>query len=80
MLWVVSNVMTDDNAGWRTSSFCAKADCLAVCQVGEGLIAVRNTRASGSLVIGANSVVDWLAGVKAGEFDHLAPEQLPGRS
>ena len=58
---------------WRKSSFSAIGDCVAVRQLDNGSVGIRNTNdpGAGVLVVSGEDMADWLARIKAGAFDHL---------
>lgn len=61
------------HASWRMSSFTDRGSCVAVaCRDGD--VAVRNSNQpeGGVLVFSAQAMHDWIAGIKAGEFDDLS--------
>lgn len=58
---------------WRMSSFTDRGSCVAVaCR--DDSVAVRNSNQPdvGTLVFTARAMHDWIAGIKAGEFDDLS--------
>ena len=57
--------------GWRKSSFCATGECIEFYQYGDGIVALRNQRNTHgyALLIWPEEWRDFIAGVKAGEFD-----------
>jgi hypothetical protein len=66
---------------WRKSSFSGDNGCLEAAPLNGGLIAVRDSKnpQAGHLVYNAHEWQSFLAGVRNGEFDYLAPTSpLPG--
>jgi hypothetical protein len=60
---------------WRKSRHSgAKGNCVEVASLGNGGIAVRNSRHPGgpALIFSRNEMAAFLAGAKDGEFDELA--------
>lgn len=60
-------------AHWRTSSYTDRGNCVAVALCHDGLVAVRNSNhpTAGTVLFALSAMHDWLAGIKAGEFDYL---------
>ena len=58
---------------WRTSSYCDKIDCVAVCRLEDGTIGMTNTSDPDMrvLVVATEALADWVEGIKAGAFDDL---------
>jgi hypothetical protein len=61
-------------AHWRTSSFTDRGNCVAVALYDDGLVAVRNSNhpTEGTVMFATAAMHDWIAGIKAGEFDDLS--------
>jgi hypothetical protein len=61
---------TASAAGWKTSSRCGSATCVAV-RIGETAVLVRDTKDRDGAVLAFTPAEwrDFLAGVKLGEFD-----------
>jgi uncharacterized protein YeaC (DUF1315 family) len=57
---------------FRTSSYCNFGNCVEVGRTPDGVVLVRDTkdRAQQALSFTADEWVAFVAGVKAGEFDH----------
>jgi hypothetical protein len=70
----VSHLPPSDLA-WRKSSFSAANGCVEAAPLQGGLIAVRDSKnpQGGHLVYNAHEWQAFLAGVRNGEFDYLAP-------
>jgi Domain of unknown function (DUF397) len=64
-----------DSLPWRKSSFSGSNGCVEAAPVREGLIAVRDSKnpQGGHLLYNALEWRSFLAGVRNGEFDYLAP-------
>ncbi len=60
---------------WQKSSFSGQNGCVEAAQLNGGLIAVRDSKnpKAGHLVYNAQEWQAFLAGVRNGEFDYLAP-------
>jgi hypothetical protein len=60
---------------WRKSSFSSANGCVEAAPLADGLIAVRDSKDpdGGHLVYNALEWRAFLAGVRNGEFDYLAP-------
>ena len=60
---------------WRKSSFSSANGCVEAAPLRNGLIAVRDSKnpQGGHLVYNALEWQSFLAGVRNGEFDYLAP-------
>ncbi len=60
---------------WRKSSFSGQNGCVEAAPLRDGLIAVRDSKnpQAGHLVYNALEWQSFLAGVRNGEFDYLAP-------
>jgi hypothetical protein len=58
---------------WRTSSFTDRGNCVAVAELDDGRVALRNSNRpqSGTLLLSRPALHAWIAGLKAGEFDDL---------
>jgi hypothetical protein len=57
---------------WRKSSFSTTGECVVVAEAG-GEVALRNSNRpdEGTLLVERGGIANWIAGVKAGEFDDL---------
>lgn len=56
---------------WRRSSYCASSECVEVA-THAGRILIRDTKSDASpLVYTREEWESFVAGIKAGEFDHL---------
>jgi hypothetical protein len=70
-----SRSSTDDPSPprWRTSSFSDRGNCVAVAELDDGHVAVRNSNQphAGTLRFAPRVLRAWIDGVKAGEFDQL---------
>ena len=70
-----SQPSTDDPSPprWRTSSFSDRGNCVAVAELDDGHVAVRNSQQphAGTLRFSPPVLRAWIEGVKAGEFDQL---------
>jgi hypothetical protein len=66
---------TTDELLWSKSSF-SNNECVETASFGDGRVAVRNSKdpAAGFLLYEAAEWRAFLAGVRNGEFDHLAAE------
>lgn len=55
---------------WRKSSYTDNGQCVEVADVGDRIL-VRNSNdpGAGTLKLTRRQLSDWLAGIKAGEFD-----------
>jgi hypothetical protein len=64
---------------WRKSSFSGANSCVEAAPLPGGLIAVRDSKdpTGGHLVYNAHEWQSFLAGVRHGEFDYLAPVSPP---
>jgi hypothetical protein len=64
---------------WRKSSFSGPNGCVEAAPLNGGLIAVRDSKnpQGGHLVYNAHEWQSFLAGVRNGEFDYLAPISPP---
>jgi hypothetical protein len=64
-----------DTLPWRKSSF-SSSSCVEAAPYGDGRVAVRDSKnpANGFLLYDPAEWRAFLAGVRNGEFDHLAPE------
>ncbi|MGH9209804.1 MAG: DUF397 domain-containing protein [Acidimicrobiales bacterium] len=62
------------SARWRTSSFTDRGSCVAVAACRNGSVAVRNSNDpdAGTVTVSVRAMHDWIAGIKAGEFDDLS--------
>ncbi len=60
-------------SGWVRSSSCASGECIEVYRYGDGVIGIRNQKnGHGFAVLSSpQEWADFVAGIKAGEFDHL---------
>ena len=60
-------------ARWRTSSYSDRGNCVAVTELDDGRIAVRNSNRpdGGTLAFPPAAVRAWIDGAKAGELDGL---------
>jgi hypothetical protein len=58
---------------WRTSRSCANGNCVQVGAVGDGSVAIRDSKSPGGAVLlyTAGEWQDFLAGAKNGDFDDL---------
>jgi hypothetical protein len=58
---------------WRTSRSCAGGNCVQVGDVGDGSIAIRDSKnpGAGALIYTSSEWRDFLAGAKNGDFDDL---------
>lgn len=65
------DAVTGAGASWRTSSYCSVGSCVEVGWQPDGTVALRDTkdRARPPHVYTAREWADFVAGVKAGEFD-----------
>ena len=70
------------NLPWRKSSFSNGGGCVEAAPLAGGLIAVRDSKnpQGGHLVYNAYEWQSFLAGVRNGEFDYLAPVASPSDS
>jgi hypothetical protein len=58
--------------GWKRSSFCAQGECIEALRADDGRIWLRSGSGQFSHVkLSAEEWFAFIAGVKAGEFDHL---------
>ena len=64
---------------WRKSSFSNANGCVEAAPLPDGLIALRDSKnpQGGHLVYNAHEWQSFLAGVRNGEFDYLAPTPAP---
>ena len=60
---------------WRKSRACKAGNCFEVAQVNNGGIAIRNSSdlMATPIVFGKVEFAEFLAGVRAGDFDDLLP-------
>lgn len=67
----VTSVIRKHN--WRISSFTDRGNCVAVARCGDGQVAVCNSNhpTAGLVLFATTAMYDWIAGIKAGEFDDL---------
>jgi hypothetical protein len=58
---------------WRTSSFSDRGNCVAVAELGDGRVAVRNSNRpdAGTIDFPPAALRAWIDGAKAGELDDL---------
>lgn len=61
--------MTDQTHTWKRSSFCESGACIEVRYDGGIILARDSTRPNLMIVAGEQNWADFIAGVKAGEFD-----------
>lgn len=65
----------DDPEGlrWRTSSFTDRGNCVAVAELADGRVALRNSNQPqvATLLLSRPALHAWIEGLKAGEFDDL---------
>jgi Domain of unknown function (DUF397) len=62
--------------GWVRSSFCAAGDCIEVWAEHDDRLYIRNSKKARGVTVTRAEFAAFVAGVKAGEFDHLTE---PGR-
>ena len=67
---------------WKKSSFSNGGGCVEAAPLGDGLIGVRDSKNpdAGHQVYNAHEWRAFLAGVRNGEFDYLAPSSGPADS
>lgn len=70
---------SDHDLPWRKSSFSGPNGCVEAAPLNGDLIAVRDSKnpQGGHLVYNAHEWQSFLAGVRNGEFDYLAPAPSP---
>ena len=58
---------------WLKSRFCTMGNCVEAAPLEDGGIAIRNSTTPGvaPIVFDSAEFADFIAGVKAGDFDHL---------
>jgi len=62
---------------WRMSSFTDRGSCVAVaCRGGDVALRNSNRPDAGTLLFSVEAMHDWIAGIKAGEFDDLTDQIL----
>ena len=68
-----------ESLDWRKSSFSGNGGCVEAAPLPDGLIALRDSKnpQGGHLVYNAHEWQSFLAGVRNGEFDYLAPASAP---
>jgi len=59
---------------WRTSSYTDRGNCVAVARCDDAQVAVRNSNhpTAGTVLFTTAAMHEWIAGIKAGEFDDLS--------